>query len=424
MIISNVRVILILTAILSSNRMVAQLPPSSWLETAWNDSTFIKREIQAEFRARHPQTIPWLDKLELRTQTSDFNIKQQQYSLRFSPADPSEINYRKRMESTDVKLFRQLAADALHDALARRYLVLAEYYWIEKQANLFLEQQALHQKKSVYLESLFQHQLDAELKDLVQAYRKNEKIQLDYIALKDSRKLILQRSGLNDLSDSIVWNGFQWIQPTQIRNLLLIQTRTVPVSSSYARLIQNNSQLGLEAARLREDKWNILEFLQARWRNNLNDELIKEKISLGAGFRIPVPGNKRRDQNLLLMEKMQMDQEIAEYEAQYHQESQTMKQELESLLDQLEQQQHRLNQFKIKYQQPALLSNPLVKPQDILLIEETILDWKEEIIRIEKKLMDKYVEYLGHSRLISTPPYKNYLDANLEELTINTGNQD
>jgi hypothetical protein len=46
---------------------------------------------------------------------------------------------------------------------------------------------------------------------------------------------------------------------------------------------------------------------------------------------------------------------------------------------------------------------------DQLLIEETVLDWEEELYDLRKKLFRMYLDYLDHSRLISTPPYKNYL---------------
>lgn len=375
-------------------------------------------EAIAEFRANHPLTIPWLDKLEFRTQTNDFNIKQQQYTFRFSAADPAEVNFRKRLEAVDIKLYRQLARDALHDALTTRYRYLVENYWMGKQDNLFKEQQALHQKKTQYLETLFQHQLDAELKDLVQAYRKNEKIRMESGALKEARKWALQKSGYSTGSVDLILDGFQWIQPVQIRTMLKDDPETIPVSASYARLLQNKSQADLETMRLKEDGWNILQFFQARWRNNTNDELIREKISLGAGFRLPFPGEKRRDQNLIILEKMQIETEVDQYITEYHLKSNTLKLEMESILDQLEVQQNQLRQFENKFKQPALLSNPLVRTQDILFIDETILDWKEELLEIEKELMEKYLEYLDHTRLISTPPYKNYLEATLGEITI------
>ncbi len=298
--------IVYLLAGLSICRSSAQTP-GSWLAGAWQDSSYKKIQAQSDYRSSHPLTVPWLDKLEFRTQTNDFNFKQQQYTLRFSPSDPAEFNYRKRLETVDEKLYRQLAQDALHDALAARYGVLVEYYWLEKQDTLFKEQQALHQKKTLYLESLFQHQLDAELKDLVQAYRKNEKIKQESGVLNDARNLAVQKSISHGGSGEPILDGFQWIQPAQIGALLSKDHDLIPVSASYARLLQNQSQAELETLRLKEDGWNILEFLQARWRNNTNDELIREKISLGASFRIPLPGGKRRDQNLVELEKMQIN---------------------------------------------------------------------------------------------------------------------
>jgi len=394
----------------------AQQGPGQWISSAWKDSNYIKLEAMVSFRANHPLTLKWLDKVELRTQTNDFNFKQQEYGVRFYNTNFSEINYRKQTESADIILYQQLADDALHDALVQRYRILSDEYWIEKQMKLIKEQRDLQQKKTQYLESLFQHQLDAELKDLVQAFRKNEKIQLESRVLEEHKKLVTQKMSWTG-KDTLLVDGFDWIQPVQIRSLIMNESNTIPVSATFARLLQNKKQAELENTKLQSNQWNLLEFIQARWRNNLNDDLVREKISLGAGIRIPYSGAKRRDQNQVALEKLQINNEILHYASEFHYKTKILKKELESIINQLDDQQIKLQNFEIKFHQPQLLSNPLTRPQDILLIDEIILDWKEELIQLERKIMEKYVDYLAHTRLMSKPPFKNYLQATLGALT-------
>lgn len=394
----------------------AQHTPSAWLASAWKDSTYIHAQALSDYRSQHPLTLPWLDKIELRTATNDFNFRQQEYGLRFFGSDPSEINFRKKLEPVDIRYYRQLEQDALHDALSMRYHILLEAYCIRKLDSLIKEQQILHQKKTTYLESLFSHQLDAEFKDLIQAYRKNEKINTEAESLNHSKRLFRLKSNSLQSKDSIESSGFEWITAVQIRMAINQEQTHLPVSASYSKLIQSKSQNDLERIRLKSSAWNFLDFFQARWRNNPNDELIREKISIGAGFRLPYSGEKRREQNQLTLEKMQIETEIEQYQTQYQTELIQLKQELNSLLGQLDEQKRQLQLFEIKFKQPALLSNPLIRPQDVILIDETILDWREEMLQVEKKLMEKYLEYLEHSRLISRPPFRNYFHAQLEKL--------
>ena len=400
--------------LLISRGLPAQQDPVAWIRSAWEDSIYKKLGYLVAFRENHAQTLRWLDRIELRSGTREFNLDQQEYGLRMYGSNPAEIRYRNRLESVEVRYYQAMAEDALHDALAYRYRVLAKLYILEKQNKLRKEQQAFQDKKTAYLEALFQNQLDLELKDLIQAYRKKSKLQTVQSSLARDKTAVNYKISFAGSGDSLVIGDFNWISAEGIKNVLQQDPDLPPGGSlTLVRLRQEKEKLLLEEKRVKEDKWNVLDFVQIQWRNNPNDVLIREKLNIGAGIRLPYSGSSKRDQNQVLIEQLTVDAELDEFEKEYRLTTRTLKQEIEQLLLKLEEETNQLNEFEKKFRNTSLLSHPLTTRQDALLIEEIILDGLEEALDTEEKLIHKYVDYLDHVRIISHAPYRNYLHAGI-----------
>ncbi len=405
---------MVLGVFVINSEILAQQDPVAWIRSAWEDSTYKKLGYMAAFRENHPQTLRWLDRIELRSGTREFDLNQQEYGLRMYGSKPAEIRYRNRLESIEARYYQALAEDALHDALAYRYRVLAKLYILEKQNRLRQEQQTFQEKKTAYLEALFQNQLDLELKDLIQAYRKKSRLQTIQAGLARDKTGVNHNISFAGSGDSLVIGDFNWIYAEGIKTVLQQDPDLPPGgSATLVRLRQEKEKLLLEEKRVRGDKWNVLDFVQIQWRNNPNDVLIREKLNIGAGIRLPYSGSSKRDQNQVLIEQLTVDTELDEFEEAFRLTARTLKQEIVQLLLQLEEETNQLNEFEKKFRNASLLSHPLTTPQDALLIEEIILDGLEEILDTEEKLIYKYVDYLDYTRLISHAPYRNYLHAGL-----------
>ena len=94
---------MVIGALLISRDIPAQQDPVAWIRSAWEDSTYKKLGYLASFREKHPQTLRWLDRIELRSGTREFELNQQEYGLRMYSSNPAEIRYRNRLESIEVR---------------------------------------------------------------------------------------------------------------------------------------------------------------------------------------------------------------------------------------------------------------------------------------------------------------------------------
>ena len=158
--------------------MDAQTSIDQWILSAINDPSVTSQQSLMEFREAHPQMLKWIDKIELRTQTDEFALEQQQYSLRFSGTRRSELKAQKSKEALDQDYIQLESDDVLHKVLSDRYKMVLDIYLIQQEIQLLQEQDTFNAKKIKYLESLIHHQVQDELKDWIQSLHKNDRLTL------------------------------------------------------------------------------------------------------------------------------------------------------------------------------------------------------------------------------------------------------
>ncbi|MEP7322179.1 MAG: hypothetical protein ABI761_09675 [Saprospiraceae bacterium] len=391
------------------SRLFGQSSFNSILLTAWNDEPVKNKSSLVEYRKAHPQTLQWLDKIELRTQTNEFNFSQQEYGVRFYSNQPSDIRYRKQSESLEIDELQTEVDEVLHKALLLRYHLLTDLYLNELEKKMIQQQDSFYKRKINYLESLLLNQLNEEVKDLIQSTRKDDKLSARLVLLKEESEFFKLKVNDIGIKETSLPSFDSWILPDQIKQILNTENKTSEAHPVLQKFNQSTAKLNLEKTQIYSEKWDILNFIQARWRNNSKDFLFNEKVSLGAGFRIPYSGDYRKNKNTYQYEAFKSDLALKEWQFNYAMKAKVIKTELLQILSQIEQNQIHLKAFEKKFRNPELLQHPSLTVLDQLLIEETLLDGQEELFDLQKKLFRSYLEYLDHSRLISLPPYKNYL---------------
>jgi hypothetical protein len=196
--------------------------------------------------------------------------------------------------------------------------------------------------------------LDEEVKNLILSTRKDDKLSARLHLLDKEAEFIEQK--LNVLGISVKSSAYTtlWILPEQVREIIRIDSSNGMHHPAIQRFTLASEKLNLEQTQHKAEKWDFLNFIQARWRNNPNDVLIKEKISIGAGFRIPYSGENRKNQNEFNFEAFKTDLAQKEWERNYILKSQAILADLSFLLTQIEQNQNHLIAFEKKFKNPDL----------------------------------------------------------------------
>ena len=410
---SKVAYAILFLFLFNSDTLLSQTDLNHFILSARYDSSYTKMESIVKYRSDHTQKLKWLDRIEFRTQTDELDLSREQYGLRFISAKPSEIKYTSQLNRVQQKYYQALAEDELHQAILVKYKVITEYIHLLRDQAALQEWQALYAKKNNYLESLFTNQLNTDVKDLIQSFRKKETSALKQNEINRKLEVLKSKYGY---APSIEPDKI--ISIDEIKSFLASGTDIpMPKDKNYARAVYDLEKTQLEKQQIKNSRWDMLDFIQARWQDRPNDILFRQKFGLGAGIKLPYSGSQKRDANQNLFETFLLNQQFSQLEYDYNQKKLFLKQELLAHIDQYESEKQKLHEFMSKYDASRLATSSLVTPSDLLYLEESILEWKEDILKIEHSILDKYISYIGHLRLISnTNPLRNMLIKGMPEI--------
>ena len=160
-------------------------------QTTFSTTDFLKKATAETALAHHQQKvdflnsnsyeIPLINKLEVRTQTDEFDWKQQEYRVRMSPSGQKERQeYRKWHQST-IEFVATEQAEILQEALVFRYGLLVDWKKVEQTLALLQQQQIVAEDRIMVLKKQVVTS-DFDINDLIAAEEILHKIHITTIS--------------------------------------------------------------------------------------------------------------------------------------------------------------------------------------------------------------------------------------------------
>lgn len=225
-----------------------------------------------------------IKRLELRSETRDFNLNQQEYSLRLSFNDFYFNNYNRQILSNELLLINAETKNIKNKALENKYRDILEYIIVSEELNIELSK----------LESI------KALDKLYQLLIQNGQIELDDVTANQLDAIKIQANIFSLKEQMSAYRTLFWKQDS---NDVIVHSLPEPISiiqfiDSSKSLDSPLDQINLIKEDLLQTKYKqkaasenqILDFLQARYVSDPED-LLKEKLSIGIGLRIPYVNN-------------------------------------------------------------------------------------------------------------------------------------
>jgi hypothetical protein len=227
--------------------------------------------------------MPWFESYELRTETRDFDLDQQEYTFRLSPST------RKKVRAQE-SLYRHLEAapdfeveDDRCEALAGRYTDWIELYFLSREGFLLQQLERVRADQSTVLNRLA-GALDFDWSELIKTREEQTDLMVDYLGVQDRSEYFSESYGLQnaalDFTDLLPLNEVR----ERIRKATLIPTD--PELAYELEMI--NRELELEHA----ERKQYLDFAQIKYRGP-HDNPARERLSVGVGLQLPNSGNQK-----------------------------------------------------------------------------------------------------------------------------------
>lgn len=382
------------------------------LATAFQDTEVKYQESQIAYLNNNPLTTPLIDEVQFRTETRDFDLERQQYALRVSPNAIGQKKYSKAYYQNMLSEFDTRWSEALNKALRDRYLLLIDliktrrYLAAQKQQQLVLEDRITVLKKNSTAVG-FNYQ------DLIDAENDYQKSLLDMIDLEqDEVRYQQQAMDMLGSTNPLAINNSGLINVEFISRWLSTLPSTADSTNMNMTRNQNNlRQIELEYLEERAQSKNVLDFVQAEYRNDEREGVI-EDFRIGVGLNLPVTKSSQSKLNRLSLERLEQENDLQTYKINLQRELDVSRSKLEVLIKKYETVNAFIESSDTENSLQKYLSIDGISPLTLLGVQESIIDNELRLYSLEKDIFQEYINLLDKMGLLVQRPLIDYFTVN------------
>ena len=352
--------------------------------------------------------IPILEKIEVRSETNDFDLSQQDMTVRVTTNSRSSRKAHKQYHESVQHMSEMEYEAEIINALAYRYNLIVDYIY----SNEKLELQKAKHNLALDKVKLLKRMVSLVSFDIVELIDAEDEV-------NQTQRVILDTEiKINNLSDRLL----------ELVNLKVLNIRKEDVVSikeirSFLTSLQPTSEnhpiVEIRSARhynaLMEHEWEAakskfsLGFLQASYGHRPGSGF-RSNFSLGVGFDIPFKGTSRLDLNEKKINILDTQSEYISTKEELAQsllESSTRLKRLLSMYDLLNKQ---IEDGNAAYALNEYSRQSTASPLAIIKLKELNTNTEVLLMEVEQEITSCYLAYLYSTGILGEAPYKNYLD--------------
>ncbi|NRB61709.1 MAG: hypothetical protein HRU40_01535 [Saprospiraceae bacterium] len=350
--------------------------------------------------------FPWIDKYEFRTETRDFDVEQQEYTIRLSPSSAKVRNAQKALYNEWKNAPDFEGQEIFCDLKLSLHLDWLTFYILkEKQSLLDDWTVLLKDKQTIYEKMMATYAFDVE--KMVKL--RTDKSNLDIARNKQNIEwnYLLQKYNMQDVE--MDFNDFITVETILAQltenNPFPKTFEIIDVEAEYKKTLLNK-EIELELS----EKKKTIDFLQFRY-NGPHSDPLEERLSVGLGVQLFNSGSKK-----LKLYELQIEQE--ELRRETERKMQERKANLNDLRDELEKDIsiffHLEELMQAERRQLQNLSRRIAQKEGtspilLLDIEERHLLMKMEALKQKEDLLKDYIKYVRQSGKMCDTNSANFL---------------
>ncbi len=385
----------------------------SFLANARSQENVAYQKKRASFLTNISHELPMIEKLEIRTETNEFDWRKQEYVLRASPNSLSTIKAQRQYQETNRFMAGTELNAELGKALRERYDLLVSYLY----SNRLLQTE---QKKKVLFSdrlTLLQRSISLpgfDILDLIEAEDEEQESVRKILDLENTLRTIKKEIQLKIKQEgNVEIAASKWIDINDVKNMLASFVSPDPTEHRELNLLSAkiyNSMMEYEWE-ASKNKFS-LGFVQAKY--GYDPTAFRKSLSIGLGFDIPFKGAARLDLNELQVKTFELESRFINLKNILVARHTSLSQKLDNLLRKHDLVSLQLTDSQAEYALEEYSKIAEASPKTLLKMRENTL--KKELIQqeLEFEIMRAFVEFLDVSGLMTEQPFQNYLSKGKE----------
>ncbi len=363
-------------------------------------------EEAAGFLASHPPTMSWIDKLEFRTETGNFDLSQQEYVFRLSPSSLRAKHRQSDLVHVMQTQYALQTREAVHESLVTAYERLLDLIMLDREMNLVQRAVDIDQQHLAVLGQI--GQVDgADLKDLMQVEedRQQRLSRLNELSLT---RQMLQRPLAASIPAPAVEDlkTYPWVTDAQMVDMMRKGggTTTPQVLEAQSRL----DAVILEQRVEKAERQKVLDFVQSRYQQDPKDPF-REEFSISMGVNIPYSkaGNIKRQE--LALEQLESEQKMSLLQQQTVARLNDLQMEFDLLIQQKQMQEEQWQNSFLRKMETGSIPGLSAEPLLILEAKKARIKVDLRILDLEQKTFEVFMKWLDLSGTLSQTPLVNHL---------------
>ncbi len=388
---------------------------TSFLRAAQESRQVESDSANLSFLEDYNYNLPLLRDVQLRTETRDFFLNRQEYTIRIKPNSLSAISRQKKVYQNKIEEVRIENQINFNEELENRYLLLVDYIFIDKLVELYTESQ-LQLKDKLHLLGQKVYDTDFDVKDLIDTeeslFSVNSKLNdlNEERSIKQSLLLLFLNKGEDD---SIEINSNDLIKPQQVAEVSIssLKTENLEVSLQKLKLKTLEREMRLSTARSNQ----IFDYFQAKY-GGRNTVIFEEEFSLGLGINLPFFGNSRKNKGDYYFEKLRKESKLNETLYKIDADQKLAQNEFRRAITNYQSLKKQIDESSVASLLETYKGMEGVSP--LLLLKLKILQHKKKIeeLKAQQQMYQSYIKVLAQEGILFQEPLLNYLSATLESI--------
>lgn len=380
------------------------------LETAFRDQEVQAQQEFVDYLNDAPSSTPYVDKIELRSETKDWLLENQKYSLRLYPKGLGETNHTRKLSENRQQNIVLKQKVTLQKALKKRYELGLSLLSSLSLDSLQEELRILLEDRISVMNTLIHRDLDFDITELLRA--EDELIELRLTMVKNENKkeqIINEIKQLTGLECKELITASALISPlemmTQLENMHLDeQFSSLYLEEQHLDITQAHEEYEIEKAKNRD----YLSFLELEYDSEESDDP-QQAVTFGIAFKLPFINPDREDVHKKKIRLLDEKLDYAVLKRKNSEEIQTLRSSIERLSQQYTILHRRKESGNAEVSFKKYLMIEGIDPLKLLEIKESIIRNDMKLTDITFQLYEKYISLLDIQGLLLETPLTNKL---------------
>ncbi len=394
-----------------------RMTAAQFLATASNDYRLRNnRELTAYFSSAKTST-PYLDKIELRSETDRFEILRQRYALRFYPKGWGETSYTRQLTETTNQSNRLADQAIFNAALLRRYQLLLDHLELTSLLDLQRQQLTVHKDRITVMRRQSTTVVNFDVTTLITAENKYIDQRLAMVRLEDRLTSTKHKIAVIVGGPAEIALPRQELLPiAEIAKLARTVKPAGKIDNIYLRRRRLRIKLAdvkyrLEVAKSRD----YLSFLKVEF-DTADYDRPERAFSVGFALRMPFINPDRYDANRRKVDFLEEKLLLEEERRKTSERIVLLSRSLRRLLAQQKILRDRKSDGDAEVSFKRYLAMEGVNPLTLLKIKESILRGDARLTEIEHEIRQRHLALLNVLGRLGQRPLRNLISAKGEVL--------